>query len=174
MALACFGKVIGALEWTNALAGGAPRSRTKTEDRSGNSLAKQRVVEPWAPVSLPLQRLRYDSAAPARGLIAASAARTRGLSSTQMVSYLQRLTRIQSVSRSRWTSGRLSAGSPLSAVGGVSGVDLQCHAVGTIDGHSSLNYWPVSGRTNDALLFDRPLRPKRALRRVIRIATDTK
>lgn len=44
---------------------------------------------------------------------------------------------------------------------------------GVSDGHSWLNNWPVRGRTNYALLFDRELRPKRALQRVIEVATDT-
>jgi hypothetical protein len=33
---------------------------------------------------------------------------------------------------------------------------------GVSDGHSWLNNWPVNGRTNYALLFDRELRPKTA------------
>jgi endo-1,4-beta-xylanase len=43
---------------------------------------------------------------------------------------------------------------------------------GVSDGHSWLNNWPLNGRTNYALLFDRQLRPKRALQRVIEVATE--
>jgi endo-1,4-beta-xylanase len=38
---------------------------------------------------------------------------------------------------------------------------------GVSDGHSWLNNWPVNGRTNYALLFDRELRPKTAWQAVI-------
>ncbi len=38
---------------------------------------------------------------------------------------------------------------------------------GTDDGHSWLNNWPVKGRTNHPLLFDRDLKPKPALEAVL-------
>jgi endo-1,4-beta-xylanase len=38
------------------------------------------------------------------------------------------------------------------------------------DGHSWLNNWPVKGRTNHALLFDRQLRAKRSWQSVIQAA----
>jgi endo-1,4-beta-xylanase len=41
---------------------------------------------------------------------------------------------------------------------------------GVSDGHSWLNNWPVRGRTNYALLFDRELRAKRAWQSVIQAA----
>jgi endo-1,4-beta-xylanase len=41
---------------------------------------------------------------------------------------------------------------------------------GVSDGHSWLNNWPVRGRTNHALLFDRQLRAKRAWQSVIQAA----
>lgn len=41
---------------------------------------------------------------------------------------------------------------------------------GVSDGHSWLNNWPVRGRTNHALLFDRQLRPKLAWQSVIQAA----
>ena len=43
---------------------------------------------------------------------------------------------------------------------------------GVSDGHSWLNNWPVRGRTNYALLFDRELRPKRAWQSVIQAANS--
>jgi endo-1,4-beta-xylanase len=41
---------------------------------------------------------------------------------------------------------------------------------GVSDKYSWLNNWPVRGRTNYALLFDRELRPKQSWRRVIEVA----
>jgi endo-1,4-beta-xylanase len=41
---------------------------------------------------------------------------------------------------------------------------------GVSDGHSWLNNWPVKGRTNHALLFDRQLRAKRSWQSVIQAA----
>jgi endo-1,4-beta-xylanase len=41
---------------------------------------------------------------------------------------------------------------------------------GVSDGHSWLNNWPVNGRTNYALLFDRELQPKTAWQAVIDVA----
>jgi endo-1,4-beta-xylanase len=41
---------------------------------------------------------------------------------------------------------------------------------GVSDGYSWLNNWPVKGRTNYALLFDRQLRPKQSWQRVIEAA----
>jgi endo-1,4-beta-xylanase len=38
------------------------------------------------------------------------------------------------------------------------------------DKYSWLNNWPVKGRTNYALLFDRELRPKQSWQRVIEAA----
>jgi endo-1,4-beta-xylanase len=38
------------------------------------------------------------------------------------------------------------------------------------DANSWLNYWPVRGRTNHPLLFDRDHRPKPAFDAVVRLA----
>ncbi len=43
---------------------------------------------------------------------------------------------------------------------------------GVSDGHSWLNNWPVNGRTNYALLFDRELRPKTAYQSVVDAASN--
>lgn len=43
---------------------------------------------------------------------------------------------------------------------------------GTDDGHSWLNDWPVRGRTNHALLWNRDLQPKPAFDAVMRVLTD--
>jgi len=44
---------------------------------------------------------------------------------------------------------------------------------GVSDAYSWLNNWPVNGRTNYALLFDRQLQPKRAWQSVIEAADET-
>jgi endo-1,4-beta-xylanase len=44
---------------------------------------------------------------------------------------------------------------------------------GVSDGYSWLNNWPVRGRSNYALLFDRQLRPKQSWQRVIEVASRT-
>jgi endo-1,4-beta-xylanase len=49
----------------------------------------------------------------------------------------------------------------------------QVHSVtlwGVSDAYSWLNNWPVNGRTNYALLFDRQLQPKQSWQRVIEVA----
>ncbi len=43
---------------------------------------------------------------------------------------------------------------------------------GLDDGHSWLNGFPIRGRTNHALLFDRELKPKPAFERVIRVGSE--
>lgn len=43
---------------------------------------------------------------------------------------------------------------------------------GVNDGQSWLNYWPIAGRTNHPLLFDRNNRPKEAFHRVLAIKND--
>jgi endo-1,4-beta-xylanase len=43
---------------------------------------------------------------------------------------------------------------------------------GLDDGQSWLNNWPIEGRTNHALLFDRNLDPKANYARVIEVAGD--
>lgn len=45
---------------------------------------------------------------------------------------------------------------------------------GPHDGHSWLNNWPIRGRTNHPLLFDRALKPKPAFHAVLKEARDAK
>ena len=45
---------------------------------------------------------------------------------------------------------------------------------GVNDGHSWLNGWPIKGRTNYPLLFDRQYRPKPAYHRVLGLGTGVK
>ncbi|TWU28364.1 endo-1,4-beta-xylanase [Bythopirellula polymerisocia] len=45
---------------------------------------------------------------------------------------------------------------------------------GVDDGQSWLNYWPIAGRTNYPLLFDRNYQPKPAFYAVLRVAEDEK
>jgi endo-1,4-beta-xylanase len=44
---------------------------------------------------------------------------------------------------------------------------------GVDDGQSWLNYWPISGRTNYPLLFDRKYQPKPAYEAVIEVVSET-
>ena len=43
---------------------------------------------------------------------------------------------------------------------------------GPHDGQSWLNNWPIRGRTNHPLLFDRNLNPKPAFHAVMKVAKD--
>ncbi|SFC06713.1 endo-1,4-beta-xylanase [Algibacter lectus] len=43
---------------------------------------------------------------------------------------------------------------------------------GVNDGQSWLNYWPINGRTNHPLLFDRDFNPKKAYERVMALKSD--
>ena len=45
---------------------------------------------------------------------------------------------------------------------------------GVYDGNTWLNDWPVQGRTNHPMLWDRQLQPKPALRAVIGALTETR
>ena len=43
---------------------------------------------------------------------------------------------------------------------------------GVIDKHSWLNDWPIKGRTNYPLLFDRKYKPKTAYKRLLELKTN--